>query len=574
MNIAGKCVQALLLFLIMSETGGRNLFAQSNKQRGFSELVRELSATATSVSVNAVHGTTSKCGLGIRLEILDHWKEFTTDEQRQLERLLAGPVTQKSRIAGHFQIFYDTTGVHVPSLLDFNSLPIPNSVEQYVDSVAKYVNYAWSFEVDSLGYDAPPLIVGENYYDIYIQELGSNSYGFTQPVNQINAQYPPLYDSFIEIDNDYKGFFSPGIAGLKVTTAHEFHHSIQIGRYGFWSSDRYFLEITSTWMEDVVHNDVNDYYQYLSNSSSQVTQFSYPSIRFTEDDQSIEYSRAIWGKFIEQRFSRATMRSTWSYIRQVQAITAIDRALNDAGSSFRDAFLEWGVWNMNTGIDADTTAYFYTEGRSYPPMRMKPMVSYSSGQRTMSGSIGVMSSEYYPFSIYNGNGDTSRMNTIISNVNVAETNLGQAYSYIIADQGDDSFRHLSNGLFTKLSVGDPVNWSSREILIDSGNHIHSVPAVVSTVVAFPNPFRASGSAKLHFRLPASASTDANLLIISSTLDRIYSQQMPIVELMPAEPSLLWDGIDESGRTIATGIYFYFITVGDLQFTGKFAVIRD
>jgi hypothetical protein len=133
-------------------------------------------------------------------------------------------------------------------------------------------------------------------------------------------------------------------------------------------------------MEDVVHDDVNDYYQYLSNTIDQTSQFSYPYVRFTKKDYSIEYSRAIWGKFIEQRFSRDVMRLVWNRIPQMNALGALNAALADAGSSFRQAFLEWGLWNMNTGPNADTSAYFYNEGRAYPAMRMNTLMDFMSGR--------------------------------------------------------------------------------------------------------------------------------------------------------------------------------------------------
>ena len=83
--------------------------------------------------------------------------------------------------------------MHAPSLLDNNFNPIPNTVEEYVDSTAKYFNDAWTYEIDTLGYDAPPFMPGENYYDVYIQEQGTSTYGYTQLVNIINGVNPPLF---------------------------------------------------------------------------------------------------------------------------------------------------------------------------------------------------------------------------------------------------------------------------------------------------------------------------------------------------------------------------------------------
>ncbi len=564
-----------LVFVAMSGIHPVMLSAQENApvsfERDISALREIRSAPSGSAASGGHQGT--KCGLGPLLDIREHWNSYDAVQRREVSGLLTPFVTQKNRRIGNFTVFYDTTGINAPSLLDGSNVQISNTVEQYVDSVGKYFNMAWAVEIDSLGYDAPPFQSGEDSYDVYIHEENSGLYGLTMPVSQINTTYPPLYDSYIEIDNDYFGFYSPGMAGLKVTSAHEFHHAIQIGRYGYWSGDRYFLEITSTWMEDVVHDDVNDYYQYLSNSTDQVSQFSYPSIRFTKDDNSIEYSRAIWGKFIQERYSVNLMRSTWNYIRQMNALSALDRALADAGSSFRKAFNEWSLWNMNTGVNADTTTYFYKEGKSYPTMRMNPVDSITTGSLTTSGSTEVMSCQYYPLKVHAATGHSSRLISIITNVNLTSTAQLQAYTYIIADKGDDSYRHLANGLYAKLDVADPGNWAAQEIILDSGRHIETVPEIVSDIIVYPNPFLAGGSAKLNFHLPSVSVTEASLNILSSTMDRVVSLQAPVVQLKPLEPYLQWDGMDERGRVVSSGIYFYYITVGDRQFTGKFAVIR-
>ncbi len=502
-------------------------------------------------------GKTIKCGLPVSLAVLDHWKEFTESERRQLASLLSPPITQKSRLIGHFRIFYDTTGYHAPTLLDAGGTPILNTVENYVDSVGQYFNDAWAFEIDTLGYDPPPFLPGETHYDVYIQEFGIRLYGETQPVNQTNSANPPMWDSYIQIDNDYRGFYSEGIAGLKVTSAHEFHHAIQIGRYGYWSSDVFFLEITSTWMEDVVHAEVNDYYQYLSNSPGQTSQFSYPWLRFNLADGSIEYSRAIWGKFIEKRFSREIMHQAWNYIRQTPALSALDRALNDAGSSFRQAFLEWAVWNENTGPGSDTVA-FYSEGRHYPEMRMKPLVQFMSGRRTILDTIQMLSSVYHPIEV-NG----AQMVTLVSNLNMSASGQAQTFAYVIADNGDESYRRLSNGLYTRLDVNDPANWMVQE----------SVPEVVADVVVFPDPYILSGSAVVNFHLPLVSSTAATLTILSSSMDRVFSSSVPVVEAKPSEPFVRWDGHDENGNAASTGVYFFYITIDDRQYVGKFALIR-
>ena len=197
-------------------------------------------------------------------------------------------------------------------MLDANFQPIPGSFRQYVDSVAAVLTYTDSVETQVLGYPFPPtdnMNGGGPEYDVYILELGGSIYGQTVPDEDSTVE-GGRSSTFIELDNDYS-FVTPdsnkGIPGLEVTVAHEFHHAIQIGNYGFWSDETYFYEITSVWMEDVVYTGVNDYYQYLRSSQSQ---FRHPEVPFTSNGN-IEYSRGIWGQFIAKRFGTNAMRWAW-----------------------------------------------------------------------------------------------------------------------------------------------------------------------------------------------------------------------------------------------------------------------
>ncbi len=543
-----------------------NLFqedqTQSNKSAHIIQSLEQMRSIGLSKSKNSTEYS-GKCGLQLSFDVIEHWKEFSELQKQHLMILLAPPSRQKSRVIGHFKIFYDTTGFEAPALVSttLGCQRLPNTVEQYIDSVGKYFNEVWDLEINSLGYAQPPL-QNDNTYWIDVHELGFGLYGRTFPdPNPLNSGNPSRYKTYIEIDNDFCDVYpsSRGIPGLKVTAAHEFHHAIQLGAYGTWGLvDYYFNEITSTWMEDVAYNDVDDYYQYLTNSLSQQSQFSYPSKRFTEYNGSIEYSRAIWGKFIEKRYSPNIMLRSWENMRMNTSIQAIDQALTEAGGSFRQAFLEWSLWNNNTGPNCDTVKY-YSEGINYPPMRVRNVAQYTPPQRIILDSIQVLSSVYHPVII-----DNAQMMVIISNVNTATiTSALQGLSYTIAESGDETFKHLSNGVHVKLNVSDPQRWSTQE----------SVPSVVNDVLVYPNPYLSNGTNVVHFRLPPVVDTYASLSVFSGALERLISKELPIREIQPSEPYITWDGKGERHEQANSGIYFYVITVDNKQYTGKFALIR-
>jgi len=474
---------------------------------------------------------------------------------------------QASRVIGRFRFSYDTTGTDSPALLDGTGARIPGSHDAFVDSAGAIFNAVYATVTGVLGY-GDPIQPAQNYYDVNI--FNSVYYGETVPETQIGFSTPSRWITHINIDNDFQYFYSAGLVGLRVTAAHEFHHAVQFGVYGYWSTDIYFMELTSTWMEDVVYDSVNDYYQYLRGPGgpsgySQRGQFAQPDFSFLKTNGLIEYSRAVFGKFIETKYSRDLMRRAWELIPTSIAITALDRAFSERGTSFREAFTLWTVWNSHTGPEADTLLY-YTEGREYPPIRTKPRVDYVSPGRSIIDSMYTTAAAYYPVGV----GDTV-MSVIVINYRTAGTPVIVPFSYDMADAGDITYRELENNLFVRLNVQDPANWEA----------IESVPTQVQPVIfpdvtPAPNPFRPGVAAMLNFHIPRyGAPGSVRLKILSVAMEEMYDGSLnlrpdlssPVVQV--AE----WNGADRFGRQIAGGVYMYILTVDGEEHTGKFAVVR-
>jgi len=518
--------------------------------------------------------SSGKCGLQNFTGALDAWDKFTEEQKLEVQTLLTPGAMQKERIIGRFHIYYDTAGYNEPAMLDQNYQAIAGTAEVFIDSVGKSFNDVWNYEIGVLGYDAPPL-ADDSTYHVTVRDLGPALYGQTIPdPTPIYSGSPPRYRASIEIDNDFKSLpwiSSRGIPGLKVTAAHEFHHVIQLGSYGYWGeSDIYFYEVTSTWMEDVVYTDVNDYLQYLSNDPDRTSQFSQPEIRFTRLNGSIEYSRSIWGKFIEKRYSRELMRRTWEFIRQYSPVPAMDHALSESGSSFREAFGEYAYWNLNTGPASDT-GRFYSEGLNYPSMHISTRITYTPPSRTYDDAIQPLSSTYYEVCVLSSLSDSCtlerQMPVIITNLNTGlqYSDVALHYSYVMSTTEIGGSKHLANGLYTKVEVGDPQNWRADE----------AVSTLLSEVLVFPNPYRARERVPLWFRLPSKPqSSSATISLFTSSLDRVLSADLPVLDFRPLESAVKWDGRLDNGDIIASGIYIFVIDVDDKEYTGKFAAVRE
>ena len=122
-------------------------------------------------------------------------------------------------------------------------------------------------------------------YNIYFGLLKDGFYeyyGLTVPIDDIPSIPGINYTSYMEVHKDFAGFPSEGLSGLKVTAAHEFHHAIQFC-YNVRNGDKFFWEMTSTWIEDFIYPEINDYYQYLPYFFSSVSNTRFDIFNFSSN---------------------------------------------------------------------------------------------------------------------------------------------------------------------------------------------------------------------------------------------------------------------------------------------------
>lgn len=544
------------------------------------EIIDRLTLQRNSSSRESVNtGTfTGKCGFGITAEVMNVWQQMNVEQKERVTMLLKPLQRQRDTVIGRFRIHFDTTGFHEPALLDAAGQRIPGTAAAFVDSVGKYFNDVWSREVDSLGYGAPPFETASQYYNVYILDLGSGLYGQTlwDPGSPVNpGQSPPRFASYIEIHNDFQPFYSKGIAALKVTAAHEFHHAVQIGSYGFWQNDIYIYEITSTWLEDVLYNDVNDYYQYLKFSNGAPRgHFARPDLSLvffcsTCPNYDVPYSRAIWGKFLEKRFDASVIRRIWENMRGEQSIQAMDRALGEVQSNLREAYNEFSLWNFFTGSRADSVAY-YTEATHYPVVRLHDTLQFQPPLRVFSlNGLQSLGSSYFVLFV-----DEQRLQSVYpivtkTGIATAYDTAAERYQYVIRSEGaDESFTPFQvNNLtyWSKISgVSNPNDWST----IYAGQHI-----IPSTVTVYPNPFYSGSQTWVRFEVPDVDMLEGSIYIFTSSMELIFSQAQTLGSSPLRSRYFTWNGTSKNGDRAATGVYLYVIDGGKQQYRGKFSVIR-
>jgi len=510
-----------------------------------------------------------KCGFEIVNRIKINFEYFSIEQQAVLKPLLQRPVMQTSIVSpsGFFRIHFDTTGFSVPSYISTSS--IANNVQE----VAKAIDSTYSFEVEYLGYPPPPPDGGEggdNLYDVYIINQPSGLYGFTQFETEIEPG-SDRYTSYQVIDNNYTGYFSEGVNGLRVTAAHEFHHAIQGGNYIFRPSDTYFYEITSTAFEEFVYGDVNDYFQYLSSYFSR-TDLPMP--------QQNGYNMAIWNIYLAETFGFDILKTQWELMPDFRAITSINNSIINEGSAFPRALNKFGIWTFFTNNRAIPGTYF-NDAAEFPLIAPAGTIQFTPPSEPVHMSANPVTNNFIKFIIPSLN-DT--LFSIVSNGDAASAinDLSQDFNfdYELFNNPNSGERKLTTEYSSDFNVGEPTFWSVSEILnnvvVFEDTVSHQPPGSIS--YAYPNPFTYEKNyltGSLIF-LPAD-------LIVGETVDfNVYSVGMQlfyskeeIINILPGDQKgVVWDGLDKDGNKLASGVYIYVIKKGDDVVKGKVVIFNE
>jgi hypothetical protein len=507
------------------------------------------------------------------LAIHTRWNLLTPQSRAGLSQVMQRPILQTSKLtpSGRFRIHYDTLGSNKPALIAA-AQDVPNSTNAYIDSVANILDYVWMYEVDTLGYDPPPSDGNQGggpEFDVFIQDLGPGEFGYTDwlDTDAIPTPYNTRYATFIVIDNDFLGLRTPGMDGLKVTCAHEFHHAIQIGAYGMWSeSDFYFNELTSSWMEDVVYTQVNDYYYDVVNYYRGFRDSQGRALSFTYYNRGsfAGYERSIFGHFLAKRYGRDIMKDIWSGIRTEPFLQSARDVFSHRGTDWNTEFSQFTYWNYFTA-ERDTVG-FYPEGKYYPRFMPNFSANFSGNSSAILSGAYALSSSMFEFHL-----PQDTLTAIIANTDFdAALNQDNSVRQVEVDltKGLLTIPHvaLSNGYNVGISTADPNKWRSFYALSSTKTDIPKLKLQAS-----PNPFRLTESSQLLLPLNAVTGSRATVYFLSSSLTMQYSGEFDVKNQFGNQFIVVPSFAIRS--RLSSGIYFVVAKIADSEYTWKVAIIQ-
>ena len=175
----------------------------------------------------------------------------------------------------------------------------------------------WTREVGGLGYRRPVkdgARGGNNKFDVYLKDVGANGlFGYCAP-ERTTAASKWVASGYCVLDDDFarSQFAQQPILSLKATAAHEFFHAVQFA-YDY-AEEGWFMEATSTWMEERVFDGVNDNRRYLPFGQLGAPQ---RSLDVFQNAGGAQYGNWAFFEYLSEHFGTQIVRTAW---RQAAAV--------------------------------------------------------------------------------------------------------------------------------------------------------------------------------------------------------------------------------------------------------------
>jgi hypothetical protein len=484
---------------------------------------------------------------------------FFNNQQRSiLDTMLERPVTDTSVVTpgGFFRIHYDNKGE--------TDTPTYN-----MDSLALALDSVYNYEVNYIGFPPPPSdngAGGDDRYDVYVQDIGYY-YSYTEP----ETETPPgsgKYTSFIEINNDYTGFYTTGINAARVSCAHEFDHAINIGNYinRYFAGDEFFYELSATAMEHFVFSAIKDYLQYLP------SYFDNPQNSFAVSGSIQEFGLGIWNIYLKDRFGGFDIiKKEWELMPTEVAMDCINDAIQQYGSSFGAELNNFAIWMYYTNYRTIPGKYF--EDASYYPL-VAPLstLNFNPG-KLFQLAAGPSSNSFVtivnPVSI-----DT--LVTIITNSDVQDAivNTDALYPFDISvyNSAVSGAVEITNNYFINFSAPNGAFWTRGQILnnavIDSGQS-----AAGPINYPFPSPFDYQKNAYIYVPIIPVNNINVQFNVYTIAMKLVYSSNQPF-NYFNGKKVIKWNGRNSNNNKLPTGVYIYTVSSGGSLTKGKLVIFNQ
>jgi len=512
---------------------------------------------AARAGMEAYQGDT-KCGIRYQMDVIRLWDELSQQEQHLWLADVKQDTARSEKLitpSGHFMLHWDNQGDNMVPQTDVSG----NGIPDFIDSAAVIFDRVWDIEVSQLGYALPvgPDGLPIDLHHVYFTDLPV--YGEPVPERTVTIDGNVKYISYMQIDNDFSDFFTTGLEALKVTAAHEFHHILQLG-YNVRQNDFFFYEMTSTWMEEKIYPEINDYFQYMD-----ILFFYMSNTEFDYYAGAYSYGNALYVIMLDQIYGADIVRNIWESLlgRPLSMNALVLDGLRDVlarapyNSSWLASLQEYGKWLHFTG-DRTIPQMYFPDAAYFPKIRIARSDTYIfPDQIPESLNITELANRYIRLIGLRGSD---------LNLTVSASTFSEGGFSLLSNQEATPFYHLGESFASSNMIEDTVIVqlvNAQYYARDFGLDISST--ATTDITMGPNPVRVmDGEREVLFR---NIPEDGHIYIYNAAgLEVAHIEES-------ASPNRIWNLQNRNGEPVASGIYIYLVKSAEQEHRGKFAIIK-
>lgn len=523
-----------------------------------------------------------KCMLPVQQQYLEMKSELNISTIAEIEQMTASSTTEFEYISpsGVFVFHYDTTGTDgVPPE---STIPeaMAEGIPDYIYHAAFAADSSYRYQVTDSGF------TDFRQSDPY--EISFKNFGFYGTTTSSGST------SFIQIHNNFERFpqnthpLGNQIGALYVTLAHEIKHAIQHANSRWECEGRRdqagcfnWIEMDATLMEEVVFDDVNDYYNYIKTDLESYTPtvssiFGSPSVATPGAYWHVSWMIYFWEQYGIQFWVDVWDRvgEDWQQTKNDDTtdhrpfIELIEEELISRNLSLEREHLRNHKWHMGSGDEFSLSDDGFSERLHYPNPNFQHQL-FSATDSLNGVRVGPFAANYI-------NLESPVFAEGQPRISIESTNNGVgivAIGYFLNGTTQERFFVDTNNSLQELQT--TWNWSELTMLsIGVVNTNQSVSSdyelKVSTTPAdddfitqnYPNPF--NGTTRIEFALDARK--DVKVEVYDSIGRKISTLLNEVIDGG-------YHTLDFDGFGLPSGVYFYRISTDQTSITRKMVLIN-
>lgn len=519
-----------------------------------------------------------RCAVPLISEYKKNRKRLGTAAREELEiyvqETCSTPPADESYLSesGRFLFHYTLQGEDAVPADDTSSTGIPD----YIERAEFAADSTWNHLIGTLGFEDPVLIPSVSPYEIYFKNSGSY-YGLA--CSDEPTSYMIVHNNFEDFPpNDHS---EGDVAGaLFVTVAHEFKHASQYttNKWEGPESDNTisWLEMDGVMIEDIIFNDVNDYYNYIKTETGPADPapgsiFGNPG-RPIPQPRPTAYGHATWMLYFAEKFGMEFWVDVWRRFLPPETrkpfLEAVEESLVELHEAdFEREHTENMAWHLASGPSFAGTGFGFQKRDYYPDATIRDHIVVLPDSSVSFESLQPLAGHFIQSSPHGAR---------VGHVKVTvdhENDLGVGLVGLFLD---GSVEFLSESGQSDQSVIDTSwEWGKLDkigIAVVNTDQVHSnqyrykIESVMTEQIVlfqnYPNPFRES--TRIQFTVDAEETVRLDIFDVLGRRVKTLTNQ-------PYEQGL--HSMDFETGNLASGVYIYRLKVGDNILSRKMMHIK-